>query len=413
VGGVHRGGDEPARAPHYDRAVPSPALEGLAAAVATACGVPEPPRPSGAVDWSGFVGLLDRHRVTPLVHRSGWLAAAAAPAEVVSVVHERTRAAALRSLRLLELQREVLGALDEAGVAAVVLKGAAFGQDAHGDPAARAPGDVDVLVRPDTVTRAFHALRMAGFVWLGWPRADDHDRPEVQAVELERFARLPLRAEAELAKDGFRVELHWRLFPNPRLLPVDPGWLRRPRIVEMMGVPVPTLPLAAQWPYLLVHGSDHLWARMKWLADVPAFALRHPELARPAALAASARGNERSIATGLLTAEGVFGPFLTREARSWAAGVRGTRLLVRRSLAALADDEGPARHVTARAMAGEVMGRLALRRDARYAVEEARLLLLSAGRAQEVEDPGLAELALGPLRWVRRTARRVAPGARP
>jgi hypothetical protein len=84
---------------------------------------------------------------------------------------------------------------------------------------------------------------------------------------------------------------------------------------------------------------------------------------------------------------------------------------VRKSLRALTAEHDRPRVISPRALPGEAGARLALRRDARYRLDELRLMLLSAGRAQGVEDPGLADLVGGPLRWVRRSARRLAGGS--
>jgi hypothetical protein len=383
-----------------------PALRGVSAAVAAACGVPDPPAPAGELDWDAFVRLVDRHQVGTLVHRSGWLDRAAAPESVRDALGRRARADALRWLRLAGLQRDVLRALAAAEVDAVVLKGATTALDAHGDPGARSPGDVDVLVRRESVPTAVRALRSAGLDWYGWRPPEDPDRRPVGPDAVGRLSHLPMLRDVTLQRDGIQVEVHWRLFPNTRLMPVDPDWLARPRRLRMHEIEVPALPLAAQWLYVLVHGSNHLWSRMKWLADVAALAARHPQLVDPGALSAAGAGYRRPLATGLLVAEATFGRLLPAETRAWALGVGGTGLLVARSVSALRGEHDLPRRVTARAMPGEVMGRLALRRDVRYRLDELRLLLLSAGRAQGVEDPGLAELASGPLRWVGRTARR-------
>ena len=385
-----------------------PALQAVAAAVATACGVPQPRQPSGAVDWSSFVQTVDRHRVAPLVQRSGWLEEAGAPADVSAAVRERARGEALRCLRLLELQRDTLEALAAAGVDAVVLKGTALASEAYGDATVRPLGDLDVLVDPASVPRAVRALHSIGLEWIGWRAPDDPDREAVGPDALERLTKLPLLSDVTLERAGLRLELHWKLFPNRRLVPVDPGWLKAPRRIEVHGTVVPTLPLAAHWLYLMAHGSRHLWAQMKWLADVPALALRRPELVRTGALQALEPGHRRALATGLRVAEATFGDFLARETRAWAADVAGARVLVRRSLAALEADYDPHKQLTPLAMSGLVLDRLALRADARYRLEELRVLLLSAARAQTIEDPGLFELAAGPLRWTRRAARRLA-----
>lgn len=385
----------------------SAAFQGLSAAIAGAAGLTEPFQPSGEVDWPEFLRLVGRHQVAPLVEHSDWLAQAAAPPEVRTKVNEQARFDTIRSLRLLALQREVLDVLADVEVDVIVLKGTPLALDAYGDPTVRAPRDIDVLVRPDSTARAVQALRSAGLDWFGWKAPEDPDRPPVESGAIERAPHLPMLRDVTLVRDGLQVEVHWRLFPNSRLLPVDPRWLSRPRQLEMQGGSVPSLPLSTQWLYILVHGSNHLWPLMKWLADVPALVVRHPELARPDALAAAGAGHRRSLATGLLTAEATFGRFLTPESREWAARVAGTRLLLKRSLRALTADEHLPKRITPGTMPATVMGRLALRRDARYRIEELRLLLLSAGRAQGVENPGVLEMAAGPVRWTRRTARRM------
>jgi hypothetical protein len=388
----------------------SPALQAVGAAVASACGVPEPRQPPGAIDWDEFVRLVDRHQVATLVARSGWLTEAGAPEAALSAIGTRARSWALESLQLLALQRDVLAALAAAGLDALVLKGPALAVDAYGDPSARTPGDLDLLVDPGDLPRAVRALEAIGLGWYGWRRPEDPDRPSLGPEAIERLTHHPLLRDVALQRDGVRVEIHWRLFENPRLMPVNPDWLRAPRRVDVQGTTVPTLPLDAHWQYALVHGSWHLWARMKWLADVAAFARRQPALAEPAALAAAPAGYRRSLATGLRVAEAAFGPFLTADSRAWASGVRGTRVLVRRSLNTLAAEHDRARVISVRALPGEVAGRLAMRSDTRYRLGELRLLLLSAGRAQSVEDPGMAELVGGPLRWVRRSVRRLVRG---
>ncbi|HEX8074275.1 MAG TPA: nucleotidyltransferase family protein [Thermoleophilaceae bacterium] len=383
----------------------TPALQAVAAAVATASGVPEPRQPTGEIDWGEFLRLVDLHRIAPLVQRSGWLTQVGAPQGIQDGVRERTRSNTRKLLRVAAVQRNVVEVLAAARVEALVLKGVTAAIDAHGDPGARFVGDLDLLVAPASAARAVAALRAAGLEWQGWNSSDESFGATLATDVVERVSRYPAKYDVKFEADGVCVELHWRLFANPSLMPVDPVWLRRPRHLSAHGARVPALPLSAQWVYTLVHGLKHLWLRMQWLADVPGLALHHPQLVRRDALEAVGRGYVRSVATGLLVAETVLGPFLPRGSREWAAGIGGTGVLVRRSLDTLA--RGPARFGPRRA-AGEVVGRMALRSDIRYRLDEARLLLLHAALAQEVERPGPGELAAGPLRWSGRTARRLA-----
>jgi hypothetical protein len=359
-------------------------------------------------DWPGFLQLVDRHQVAPLVLRSGWLHENAAPDDVRQAVRERTRSEAVWSMRQLALQDDVLDALTGAGIPAVVLKGVPLTIDAHADPSLRASRDIDILVDERSVPEAVRVLRSAGLEWYGWSRPEDPDRPPVGPAAIDRLSRLPMLRDVTLVREGIHVEVHWRMFRNARLMPVDPVWLSAPRHIDVQGRRVPALPLAAQWVHMLVHGTSHMWSRLKWLADVPAMALRHPELVRRDVLRCADAASIRSIASGIVVAEAVLGRFLSPESREWASSVNGTALLVRRSVRAVRADDDPPKRVLPMALRTEVATRLSLSRDARYRLDESKLLLLSAGRAQGVEAPGLGELAAGPLRWIRRSARRLA-----
>ncbi|HVQ91228.1 MAG TPA: lasso peptide biosynthesis B2 protein [Mycobacteriales bacterium] len=120
-------------------------------------------------------------------------------------------------------------------------------------------------------------------------------------------------------------------------------------------------------------------------------------------------GAERSVATALLVAEAVFGPFLPVEQRRWADGVPGTAVLRRRALAALGASADPDESIGPRQLAGHLHARLALRPDSGFRREEARNWLILAGRAQLVPDPPARVLLAGPARWTARHAH--PPGA--
>jgi Uncharacterised nucleotidyltransferase len=383
------------------------ALGQLGAAVGRFCGT-EAGRPPRDVDWGALAGLAVRHHVAPILQRSGWLERYEAPPDARALLSHLAHRGARQSLRALAVQDEALEVLEHAGVDAIVLKGAAVGLGAYGDPSARPAGDVDLLVDPDVVPRAVGALRDAGFDWVGWRVPGNLDWAPIDVSEV---LRLPLPAtlyHVTLSRNGVDVEVHWRLFMNRRLLPVRPGWLTNPRPVTNGEVTVPTLPLGSEWLYANLHGLAHRWSRMKWLADIPRLAIQTPALTDPAALRrAEAAGYGRPLAAALIVAEAVLGEFLRPESRAWARGVRGTRVLVRGCSEALAAPAGrkqapmrPAR------LAREVRWRLELRRDPRYRLAELRRLSRRAASARAIDNPALREVAIGPLRLPRKSARR-------
>jgi hypothetical protein len=391
---------------------PSPAWQALSAAVSSACGIEESQRAPRAIDWSEFLRLADRHQVAPLINSSGWLASAGAPAETRAAILDRARRNATTSLRLLDLQRQVLEVLQDAAVPALVLKGAVTAA-VYDSPSARQAGDLDVLVSPAAADRAVEALQAAGFDWIGFSEPPDPDRPPVSRSALANVGGRPLLYEASLGRDGLQVEVHWRLFPNERLLPLDPAWFQSPRLVQVQSLRVPTLRQDTEWLYLNVHGSSHRWSRMKWVADVALYARRHGELVEAGRLSdAGSRGHSASLATGLLIAEAALGPFLPADARAWASRSRGAAMLARRSWATLVADDYPNGPTLPGRLLDHMVARLSLRRDARYRSRELRLMLLAGARAQSIDDPGWRDLLRGPGSWARRAAKRRRAGHR-
>lgn len=380
----------------------------LRAGVASGCGISTPPVADGPIDWPRFCELVGRHRVGAVIHGSGWARDVGAPREVLDRLGADAREATFGSLRLLTSQREALRALQGAGVDVVVLKGTPLAHEAYGGAAGRHSGDLDLLVAPECVTAAVGVLREHGFQWYGIDVPETLRPADGGLGLLARAGDLPLVKEAQLYRAGHHVDLHWRLTVNAALLPLEPRWLSAPRYVQSASQQTPVLPVLPAWWHLLVHGAEHEWRRLKWLADVPAFAAAHPEVLSPDALQATSRaGLDRCVACGLIVAERLLGGFIPAPAAEWVAGVRGVERLVDRFIEGVAHDEPIAGVLGPRQVRGHVMARMALRADVRYRVAEARGMLLAAGRSAIEPEPGGWTLVNGPLRWL---ARNVAPG---
>jgi putative nucleotidyltransferase-like protein len=362
---------------------------------------------AAAVDWERFLQLVRRHRVGPVVHRSGWLERAGAPSAIVERLASDAQGATVAALRALSVQREALATLEAASIPVLVLKGAPLAQEWYGALSARYPGDLDLLVAPERTTEAVAALERSGFEWQRMALPPRLNAPDGGRSALDRVASLPLIRDALLLRSDVYVELHWRLMNNSRLIPVAPEWLRSPHLAEVGGIACPVLPPVAQWWHVMVHGTDHTWRWLKWLADVPAAVAVHPALVSAPVLEQTRHaGFERCVACGLRVAELTFGPFLPAPAAAWAGSVPGVDRLVRRSLDALARETGDPEYVTPRTLPDHVLARMALRSDWPYRRAEARGLMLEAARAQL--DPGvtLGSLAVEPLRWLARESRR-------
>jgi len=309
------------------------------------------------------------------------------------------------ALQILALQRDTIAALDRVGIKAIVLKGLPVSEEAFGDLGSRQLRDLDVLTSPQDAALAGEVLQEE--LRLNFEGPDRwQDTGDLQI--LRDAPNLPCLKDVPFGGEAGMVELHWRLTANAQLMPVDGSWLARPRKIVVGGVETPVLPRLVGWWQLLVHGAEHDWHRLKWLADVAALASRSPAvfLSNDALNTTERVGLERCVASGLLTAESVLGGFLPTGARRWAHTVRGTRALTRRAHRALRGEVADVRTISIGELPRFARGRMALRRDWRFRAAEARCLLVAAARADAVPNPGVIELAAGPRRWLGRVITR-------
>ncbi len=214
-------------------------------------------------DWNDFLLQVSRQRVAGLVH------AALASAEVAlpPATAKKLAALALRIARqnlsyaaeTIRLQR----AFEAANITVLALKGIALAQLVYGSIKAKDSSDIDLLISSDQVEAALLVLEREGYA-LSHP-AERLSKTQRRAVF--RYAR-----EVQLIRRDHksRLELQWRATNNPLLLkgidansPAQLVWLGD-------GMCIRTLAQEDLFAYLCVHGAQHAWSRLKWLADLNA-----------------------------------------------------------------------------------------------------------------------------------------------
>jgi hypothetical protein len=214
-------------------------------------------------DWDVFLRLVERHRVVGLVHDALPAAGATVPADVAAQLAARSKAAALRNRLLLDELALLRRAFDAAGIAFLVLKGAALAQLAYGAATAKQTRDIDLLVAPDDAKAAFAMLKARGYAPLP---------PAVGISDAQFDALLRYYREIDVARPGSNlpVELQWRAADNPTLLRGVDARSPAQDVALAGGLVVRTLAADDLFAYLCVHGASHHWSRLKWLADLNA-----------------------------------------------------------------------------------------------------------------------------------------------
>lgn len=246
----------------------------------------------GDLNGDTLAAIAHRHQVVPLVvetlRRCGLpipptLAARFDPLAPLRAAREAIR---LRTLLMAD------------GIAPIFLKGSALAVLAYGAIGRRQFGDIDLLVRPTDAPRAALLLEEAGYRSPGAPHSSLADL----AARVSLFAK---DLEVHHPGTGQAVELHWRMTDNPHEPPV---WEHEAiQWVELApGSAVPTLATDALFAYICNHGAAHLWARLRWLADVAALLSREPDGGDRLWRGAVARRQTRAAASAILLARRYF-----------------------------------------------------------------------------------------------------------
>jgi putative nucleotidyltransferase-like protein len=182
------------------------------------------------------------------------------------------------------------------GISWLSLKGTPQAARLYGDPSLRPSSDIDILVAPRDFVRAVTALAENGYI---------PSNPPVPAGQLRALVLAAVRDVSLIAGDDHRcaVELHRRLF-----LAVG-ARTRRLRLTPDTGV-LPTPCLDADLAcYLILHGAQSYWVRLKWLADlVPLLAILGDQDKQTVIVRAQQVGAESSVAASLLLLRMLF-PF--------------------------------------------------------------------------------------------------------
>lgn len=241
---------------------------------------------SGAIDWAAVLQAACNHRVLrPVAAALNALPPGTVAPEAVARMNAEARQAVLRSIGQVAETVRLNRLFSEAGIRLLIFKGVLLSQQLHGDPFWRGPGDIDLLVAPADFLAAQTLLVEAGYQAVGRAVA-----PGAQWAVRDRQFQHP---------QGLLVELHQRLTANPHQFRTDFDGLWADRaLVELGGVPLPTLPDRILPVYLALHGYHHCWGRLCWVADL-AVLCSTPQRAEEALATAREAGVGEAMLIGL------------------------------------------------------------------------------------------------------------------
>jgi len=215
------------------------------------------------IDWPQFLHVIQRHRIAGIVWRNLQLACVDVPGATGPALSHAAAVTARHGLLLAAEAGRMRKRLEQQGVAALMLKGAALGQRAYGDFTLRHSKDIDIVVAPEKVEAALAVIAAAGYRRIHPPAT------LVQPALWRRY--VAARKECEFIDPvrGIQLELHWRLTDNPHLFPTPPQGSWQP-VTLQNALSLMILSRDDLFFYLCVHGASHAWMRLKWPADIAA-----------------------------------------------------------------------------------------------------------------------------------------------
>jgi Uncharacterised nucleotidyltransferase len=215
------------------------------------------------IDWDEFLRLVRRQRVIGLAHEALQSAGIDCPAALAKELSQRSQQIVQQNLSLATETVRLQRAFEAAQIPALVLKGVALAQLSYGSLTAKHARDIDFLVTPECAEAGLRLLEREGYAL---------SSPAERLGDAQRRALVHYAREAELVQRDSKilVELQWRAANNPLLLEGVDARSATQSVALSGGVSVHTLAPNDLFAYLCVHGAQHAWSRLKWLADLNA-----------------------------------------------------------------------------------------------------------------------------------------------
>ena len=211
------------------------------------------------VSWKSVLDLADRHGTLPLLHQVLANRSQEVPAETLLLLKQRHQINLHKSLFLARELIRILDRLAQWGIEALPYKGVTLAEQMYGDMSLRPAGDIDLLIRPEDLSRIKQAVGELGYT------------PHDHLSSAEERAYLQSGYECAFDSQAGRnlLEVQWAIQPHFYAVDYDMQALfRRAVTVSVEGHAMNTPSPEDQLLILSIHAAKHVWGRLIWLCDI-------------------------------------------------------------------------------------------------------------------------------------------------
>lgn len=324
---------------------------------------------AGQLDWNDFLRVVIRHRVIGLVHDGLTRARIALPLEIAQEIASQAAELVQKNLACAAEAIRIQRLFAASDLPIVFFKGVSLAMLAYGNLGLRHSRDIDVLVSPKDICAASKLLEHIGYRRLQPP-------PEFSTSQLQMWTYRCKEIWYIHDEKRIEIELHSRLFDNPRLMVGIPATNLSRTVPLTDGISLRTFEEDDLFAYLCTHGAVDCWFRLKWLADIGALLMRQPEggverLYR----AADARGTGQSSAQAILLCHRLLGTAIPDQLITMLKKVTTVRWLEAIAMKAITADMEPTELPFGTTWSS--LARFLLGRGWRYWLAELKVYLIS------------------------------------
>lgn len=213
------------------------------------------------LDWQQFVHLAVHHRMYPLVYKTlSTMSSPAVPEEVLALLLLENRKNTTKTLQMTGELVKLLRNMEQRGIRAVVLKGFPLAYQLYDDITLRPSKDLDILVWPQDIEAARAVMAERGYELT-------HPNFTLTPLRLQNWLKTSHHFEYWQPEEEICVELHWRLGHNAVEIPLA-EIEESLAIIRIAGQAVYIPGSEQMLLYLILHGAQHAWFRLRWLCDI-------------------------------------------------------------------------------------------------------------------------------------------------
>lgn len=209
------------------------------------------------INWELFLELARHHRIYPLVYsKLKMLDGNIIPLYVIQSLYQEYKENTFHMLKLSGEMERVSQLFTENNIRLLYLKGPAIADAIYGDISLRTSKDIDILIPITDLKKAEELLLNCGY------------EKEESLNKSNKRKWWSHHVSFYHSHKKIEIEVHWRLYRPPANEPsFDELWDRK-RISTLTSFPVYFFGKEDLFFYLVTHGANHGWFRLRWLADI-------------------------------------------------------------------------------------------------------------------------------------------------